>query len=137
MNLQNTKAAAAGLFIGTLLLGILIGVVVDRTLLLRAPPFGEMRPFENRPASGRFFMRHFADQLELTPRQQTQLDSILSSNRQQFDALRRGLHPRFSALRDSLDQQILSILTPEQREKFDTLKRQRPRHRRESREEIR
>ncbi|MGH7496511.1 MAG: hypothetical protein ACREOO_29530 [bacterium] len=139
MNLQNTKTAAVAMFIGTLLLGAVVGVVVDRTLLLDGSSLRASRQrLDRTPGSARFFMRHFSDQLELTSDQQAALDSILASNRQQFDELRRRLHPRFSALRDSLDQQILVILTPEQREKFHALKRRAPRHlweRRREREE--
>lgn len=138
MNLQNTKTAAVALFVGTLLLGILIGVVVDRMLLLPAPPFAGMRQFEGRPPrSEGLFMRHFSDQLDLTPRQRAELDSILAGNRQRFDELRRRTHPRYSALRDSLDRQILAILTPPQREKFESLKRQRRQPWRDLREERR
>ena len=134
MDLQNTKAAAVGLFLGTLLLGVVIGVFADRMWLRPDGPFMGMRPHEGRPGPGGFFMKHFAAELDLSSRQQAQLDSILSGNRQQFEALRRSLHPRFSALRDSLDQQILAILTPEQRERFDAVKKQRMSRRREWRE---
>src|SRR5262245_42248541 len=124
MNLQNTKTAAIAMFFGTLLLGTVVGVILDRALLLDSTAVTAFRPPDDRPpGSERFFMRHFASELDLTPHQQAALDSILASNRQQFDELRRRLHPRFSALRDSLDQQILVILTPEQREKFLALKR--------------
>jgi Spy/CpxP family protein refolding chaperone len=129
MNLQNTKTAAVAIFIGTLLLGAVVGVVLDRTLLLESSSWQTYRQRPARdPGSARFFMRHFSKKLELTPQQQAALDSILAGNRLQFDDLRRRLHPRFSALRDSLDQQILVILTPEQREKFHALKRSGPRH---------
>ena len=129
MNLQNTKKAAVAMFVGTLLLGTVLGVVLDRALLLENSSLRAYRQRPDRaPGSTRFFMRHFSRELELTSQQQATLDSILAANRQQFDELRRRLHPRFSALRDSLDQQILVILTPEQREKFHELKRSGPRH---------
>lgn len=125
MKFQNTKTAAIGLFLGTLLLGVFIGVLVDRALLLQpAPPF-DARRHKGLPEGHGFFMQHFAHELDLTAQQQAQLDSILAGNRQRFDALRRSVHPRFSALRDSLDRQILALLTPPQREKFAALKKER------------
>ncbi len=136
-NLQNTKLAATGLFAGTLALGILIGIALDRTLLLPAPPLMEMRQPQSRHDPGDFFMRHFSERLDLTPAQQADLDRVLSNYRQRFSALRQNMHPRFSAMRDSLDQHIAAILTPAQREKFETLKKEKPRHQWERRREDR
>ena len=123
-NFQNISPAAVALFLATLVLGIFIGIFIDRAVL-PPPLLPEMRQLEGRRDRGDFLLRRITDELELSAEQQDEFDRILAGYRQRFGELRRHLHPRFSALRDSLDQQIAAILTPAQREKFEELKQQR------------
>jgi len=133
---MNSKLMASIFFLGTLVFGMFAGVVLDRTVLRPAPRVPEFRSFDGPPdAPPR--MRMFSKRLDLTSEQEQKLEEILESYRMRFGDLRMSMHPRYTALRDSLNADIRAILTAEQQEKFETMLREfKPRrpwkHRRDS-----
>jgi len=119
---MNSKLIAGIFFIGTLVFGMFAGVVLDRTVLRPAPSTPGFRSFD-RPIDGPR-MHIFSKRLDLTPEQEKKLDDILESYKPRFGDLRLRMHPRYTALRDSLNADIRAILTPEQQDKFETMLRE-------------
>ena len=117
MNSKNSKVLAAAFFAGTLAIGVAAGVFLDRAWLQPSP-----REFHNLKGRESGFMRQFGRELDLTAGQQAELDHVLANYRERFSEIRRSMHPRYNALRDSLDAEIRALLTPAQQEKFDRMK---------------
>jgi Spy/CpxP family protein refolding chaperone len=118
----------AGLFV----MGFGAGVMLDRAVLHhRHGPFAGMGPGRagmlSRPERRAEMRRHLADRitddLSLTLEQRAQLDSILQRREAPFDSLRIEMDRRLRALLDSSSAEVERILTPEQRDKWVTLRR--------------
>lgn len=67
-----------------------------------------------------------ARQLQLSPAQRARLDSLMTRQRDQFQALREETRPRFDSITARTRRSIDSMLTPEQRQKMDSMTRRRP-----------
>ena len=67
--------------------------------------------------------------LDLTAEQRERLREILDQTRLEAEALRRDLAPRMRDVMERSEQRIREILTPEQRQRFEELRRD---HRRRS-----
>lgn len=118
---MNSKLIAGILFLATLVFGVFAGVVLDRTVLRPQPPFPGFRTPMGPPDVSSPRMQMFSKKLQLTSEQEHKLQEILESYRVRFGNLRHNLHPRYMALRDSLNTDIRAMLTPEQQEKFETM----------------
>jgi Spy/CpxP family protein refolding chaperone len=119
---MNTKLVAALIFLGALAIGMVAGIFIDRALFQSsAPPYALPRVYDRPPDAGVPMMRHFAQTLDLTTAQQSELDRVLENYRQRLDFFRHSMHPRYAAMRDSLHADIRKILTPEQQKKFDEM----------------
>jgi Spy/CpxP family protein refolding chaperone len=126
---MNSKLMAGIFFLGTLVFGVFAGVVLDRTVLRPLPRIPAFRSFDG-PLDAPPRMHAFSKRLDLTAEQVKKLGDILESYRLRFGDLRMSMHPRYTALRDSLNADIRAILTPEQQEKFETMLREfKPRRR--------
>jgi len=108
--------------------GVLGGVALDRFVLHhRHGPFAGMgmgRPGAPDSAEQRAAMqKHLADritrELDLTTEQRGQLEAILPRHMAAFDSLRKEMGSRLQALLDSSSTEIETILTPEQRQKWE------------------
>ncbi|HZS61856.1 MAG TPA: hypothetical protein VFA43_21475 [Gemmatimonadaceae bacterium] len=97
--------------------GIAIGVAVDRFVLYRH--YGAAWTME-APSSGagQAIARQLARELDLSPAQQTQVDSIIARQMVAYDSLRREYQPRVRSLMLATRAAIDSILTPPQRERL-------------------
>ncbi len=126
---MNSKLMASIFFIGTLVFGVFAGVLLDRTVFSPAPRMPAFGTF-NGPPNTPPHIDIFSKRLDLTLDQEQKLGDILESYRMRFDDLRLTRHPRFVALRDSLNADIRAILTLEQQNKFETMLREfKPRRR--------
>lgn len=107
------------------LAGGLVGVLVDRTLLLprhfpgKAPPvrpgFGRDDPgFRERELQFRLQMAH---ELDLSNTQRQRIDSLLDRQLRELRTIREQARPRLDSIISGTRRQIDSILTPAQREK--------------------
>lgn len=115
--------ALAGLF----LLGTLAGGLGAHLYYARAidrPPPGPP------PIFGRFMGPRLERALDLTPEQADQLRRVLEESRREAEAMRREMAPRMREMMVRGEARIEEILTPEQHERFDELRR-RHRHRAE------
>ncbi len=128
---------AAGALLAAAVAGFLLGVVADRALVMRrfarmawhwGPPrggdgwMGHGPP--GRPGHGDAMRRHvreqFAREYKLTPEQTARVDTIMSRRDQALEALRAQVEPQARALLETTHREIDSVLTPEQRARFDT-----------------
>ncbi len=122
------RAVAAGVGCVALSAGILVGIGLDRAVF-RPPPgpgFGAFM-LRNGPNadSARMHMRaEFARQLHLTPDQQARIDTIMQRRTAVLDSIRKETMPQIRALIGATQAQIDSVLTPDQRDKFRSLRQQ-------------
>ncbi len=116
---MNTKLMATIFFLGALAIGAVAGIFIDRAFF--RPPLHENRPFGGPHGPGDPMLRHFSHELGLTPAQQDKLAAALENYRGRFGNLRRSMHPRYLAMRDSLHIEIRAMLAPEQQKKFDEM----------------
>lgn len=65
-------------------------------------------------------VEHMAIQLQLSDTQKTQVETIFNNSTRQREALREAMQK----LRQSTNDDIRAILTPEQQQKFDQMKQQ-------------
>ena len=128
------RAMAAVVVCITLIAGIVVGIGLDRALF--RPKHGPFRPFAisrggPNADSARTRMRaEFARQLHLTPDQQARIDTIMQRRTAVLDSIRKETMPQIRALIGATQAQIDSVLTPEQRETFQSLRQQYRRARR-------
>jgi hypothetical protein len=81
------------------------------------PPFGAERD------------RHFGEELGLDSVQRARVDSVFARRRVQIDSFWKGPGRSLRAIMDSTRQEVRSVLTPEQRAKFDRRRMEgRPHH---------
>ena len=119
------------------LAGALAGVAIDRAMHARAfngerhggfgggggrmggGPFGGGPPSD----SARKHMRErMAKELDLTPAQSTQVDSLMTAQGPKFRALREQMQPAMDSLVAETQAQMDRILTPTQREKAKAMR---------------
>jgi hypothetical protein len=97
-----------------------IGTGVTGVLLyttLHGPASAQERP-QPMP-SPRQLATLLTNELQLTPEQQEQLAAILTARQRGFVALREHVREQFERDAAELSDDIVQILTPEQRKKFD------------------
>jgi len=109
---MNSKRAAIFSLGVVLVLGILLGMAIDRYVIGTSarPPFERKRPHD--------FTRHLSKQLQLNDQQQAQLKVLLDGLRAKHDSLRKEATPQFRRIQEEFRQQFSSLLTPEQQETF-------------------
>jgi hypothetical protein len=128
---------AAGALLAAAVAGFLLGVVADRAIVMRrfkhmawywpAPhdPDGWMgHGPPGWPGHGDGIRRHvrerFAREYGLTPEQAARVDTIIGRRDQALEALHAQVEPQARALLETTHREIDSVLTPEQRTRFDT-----------------
>jgi Spy/CpxP family protein refolding chaperone len=117
-----------------LITGLVLGVAVDRGILLRNrgplaghPGFG-MRPGGRRVGAGgppERMRQRFATDLGLSASQMTQIDSIMSQQMARRRALDDSMGARMRTLMDSTRAAVDRVLTPDQRQKLAALRARR------------
>lgn len=65
------------------------------------------------------------DQVELTAEQRASIDAILDRRREQTDSVWSEARPTLRVIMDTTRAEIRAVLTPEQRETYDRLRRER------------
>lgn len=128
---RRARWTAAGLLALAFLAGALGGVAADRLLGARsAAGTGlESAPRDGlgRRGPGGIFPAGFAiaRELELTPQQRAEIQSILSRERTKADSVLREIRPILQAHYDSSTRAVREVLTPQQRVRFDSLRDER------------
>src|SRR5215211_5508151 len=67
-------------------------------------------------------MEQLSERLNLNADQKTKVEQILGDTREQLRALRRESEPRVNEIRRQADARLQEVLTPEQWEKFQTMR---------------
>ncbi|OQX87240.1 hypothetical protein B6D60_04325 [candidate division KSB1 bacterium 4484_87] len=110
---MNTKTKSVFVLIAVFVLGALLGVVVDRTIVEN-----QMRQRFSRfqgPGMARVILERI---IRPTPGQRVQIDSILEKYGERFQKLRITTRMETMALMDSMRKEIDPILTDEQKEQI-------------------
>jgi Spy/CpxP family protein refolding chaperone len=96
--------------------GVISGVLIDKNML-------DKRKHDSRRRSSTRFptLEMMAEELALTTEQQAQIREIFHSNEERFKGLRSDMDKRLSDIRKQLLIDIKSVLTDEQKSKFDAM----------------
>jgi Spy/CpxP family protein refolding chaperone len=117
--------------------GFIGGVLADRLILAPresvAAPGPAARPGGGAPPAGRAPREHdrgryldFLDrELALTPEQRTRLEGILQVQQERMDEVMQESRPRMREIARETRDSVQQVLTPEQRTRFEELRRQR------------
>ena len=109
-----------------LLVGGVVGVAMDRRLLL--PHAFEHRRGQRgmHPPRDREFRDRFARELGLSSEQQLRIDSIMDRRGRELRAIRAGVQPQVDSVITRTRRQLDSVLTPDQRKKAEDIRRRMP-----------
>jgi Spy/CpxP family protein refolding chaperone len=113
-------------FAAVLVAGIAGGLVLGRSW----PRGGASRSFRSGPPPS---LDQLAKDLDLTPVQKEEIRKIFERNEERLKELRTQIHLRLGEVRERLKSEIDSVLTPQQREKFQALLERHMRKEREAR----
>jgi Spy/CpxP family protein refolding chaperone len=111
------------------LAGGLAGVAADRLVLLphmRGGPVFGRRDRHGPPPPNHEFRDRFAHDLGLTNAQQVRIDSIMDRQMREVRAIRKQVQPRVDSIISGARRELDGVLTPEQRQKAELLRKQHP-----------
>jgi septal ring factor EnvC (AmiA/AmiB activator) len=110
---MNSKRAAAISLSVVFVLGLFVGLFVDRYFLSNrmAPGFDR----RHRPD----FVERLTKDLKLSADQQAQLKTLLAELKTKHDKIREAVGPQYRQVRDDFHSSFKKILTQEQQKKFD------------------
>lgn len=103
--MQRSKQQALMFLLGAVLVGGVLGFSADRVLGDNQKHWGPR-------------MRMYRD-LELSNAQQSTMDSLLDTRNCQISAVMKPVQPQLDSIKKAAHQQVLAILTPEQRAKLE------------------
>ena len=103
--MQRSKQQALMFLLGAVLVGGVLGFSADRVLL------DKQKHWVPR-------MRMYKD-LELSEAQQSTMDSLLDTRNCQIGVVMKPVQPQLDSIKKAAHQQVLAILTPEQRAKLE------------------
>lgn len=120
--MQRSKQQALMFLLGAVLVGGVLGFSADRLFDhdVRGPWAGRMRMY---------------DDLALTEAQRVQMDSLLDERNCQINAVMTPVRPQLDSIKAVANQQMMQILTPDQRGKLEA--RRQEMQRRDSAEKAR
>jgi len=102
-------AVTASLIVGCAI-GLICGVLFARTMLMPHPPFGGGRGFGHGPRGPAMVMNYLEHELNLTKDQSDKIEKLVTASRADVDSIRAETR-----------QQIMQVLTPEQRTKWESM----------------
>ncbi|HEY4647819.1 MAG TPA: hypothetical protein VIG95_01885 [Gemmatimonadales bacterium] len=106
--------------------GGVAGIVLDRHVLLPRMFHGDHFP-GRRPPRDREFRNRFAREVGLSEEQQIRIDSIMDREARELRLLRGKIQPQLDSIIGRTRHQLDSILTPEQRQRAEEIRRRHPR----------
>jgi len=121
--MTRTKGAALAFYGGAVLVGALLGIIADRVVLRErlAREWRDPRSMRDR----------IAVQLDLDADQRARFDTILDARNRRYDSLMAPVRPVLDSVGTAARQEIQAMLTPEQRARYEDLRRSRERSRQE------
>ncbi|HXB23114.1 MAG TPA: hypothetical protein VNV25_00145 [Gemmatimonadaceae bacterium] len=117
---------AAAVIVMSLLTGVLVGVAVDRRMMVPRVPRGSFFLSRFSGHHQGIIPGHLEHELGLSPAQSTAVDSIMRHRMAQRDSLMAHTWPVMRQLLDSTRSDIEKVLTPEQKAKFEQLRSREP-----------
>jgi hypothetical protein len=115
------RSTATVVVVALFLVGVLVGVLGTHLFYLR-----HLRePGWLVTAGTRLLAADLRRDLDLTPEQEREIDAILADAQRDAIALRQELMPRMLDILDRSQSGISAVLTSEQRERFEQLRRRR------------
>lgn len=117
--MDRTKGYALMFLLGAFIAGGALGFSADRAI----------RGSHSRERGPRAYRQRMAEELKLTPQQQTSVDSLIEQKHRQIMALYKPLKPQLDStavlarvVSDSTHAQIKRLLNPEQQVKLDKMR---------------
>ena len=117
---MTTDRKAIWLVILIFVLGIAIGSVGTYTVRWHVQAARPQQQGGRNPANT---ITRLTRELNLTPEQQTQIETILNDVRARYADIHKQVDPQYERARDEGHDRIRQLLTPEQRTKFEDLMR--------------
>lgn len=118
---MRSRTSATLLLLGTFLLGGISGAIGYHLYRSRIAFEGVQRP--QRPPGRRDVVDELAKGLGLDEGQKEKLRGIFAETRAKYQALERQVRPQYQAIHAETDEAIRSILTEEQKKRFDEIVR--------------
>jgi Spy/CpxP family protein refolding chaperone len=111
--------AAVVVVVVAFIAGILVGVAGDHLYLIHN---GRLSPRRGARFAADRMADNLGRELQLTAQQKTQVQQIIERHRAKIDAAMSNVRPQVRQELDATNAEIESILTPDQRTKFDALR---------------
>jgi Spy/CpxP family protein refolding chaperone len=109
---MNAKARGVLGAMSLVVLGMVLGVAIDRHLLLNEPHASAAAALHEMTMSS------IEERLDLTSDQRRQIESIITARHNSLLDVWQAVHSHLGAAIDTLHQEIEAILTPAQRSEF-------------------
>lgn len=120
MSATRTTLVAMVIVVLTFVSGVIVGVFADRVMMMHGH-FGPPRARAQRFAT-HMLVNRLDRQLDLTDAQREQVQEILDKRHERVLALWSDVDPRVRAEIEGANADIVKVLTPEQKQKFEKLK---------------
>lgn len=117
--------------VGLLLLMVFAAGMITQTWVrrFRTQRVRSIMTGQQRPPFGAERDRHFGEELGMDSLQRVRVDSIFARRRVQIDSFWNGPGKSLRAIMDSTREEVRTVLTPEQRARFDRRRMERrPQH---------
>ena len=111
--------AAVVVVVVAFIAGILVGVAGDHIYLIRN---GRLFPRRDGRSAADRMADNLGRELQLSPQQKNQVQQIIERHRAKIDAAMSNVRPQVRQEIDATNKEIESILTAEQRTKFEALR---------------
>lgn len=112
-----TRLVGVGLLLAAFVAGALSGAAVDRVLSAEEPERVERERGHDDDHDDR--RSYVIDRVEMSEEQRSAIDAILEERTERMRAVWREAEPRLDAITDSARAEIMQVLTPEQRAKYE------------------
>ncbi len=97
--------------------GVAAGILIDNYILDK-----RVKQRKEKRNAARFpTLEMMAEELKLTPEQEEQIRDIFRNNDERIKSLRTEIHEKFSRMRSQLKGEIKSVLSEDQKTKFDAI----------------
>lgn len=114
-----TRLLGVALLAMTFVAGALSGAAIDRALGAEEAEAAPVRQGQDRDRERE--RSYVIDRVEMSDGQRASIDSILDRRIKRMRAVWREVEPRMDAITDSARVEIMDVLTPEQRERYQQL----------------
>lgn len=125
ISLRNSRLLAGIVILLVGLAGVAIGAALDRAVEHRrmmAIVVGGRVPKGPPPEARRWVLSRLQRELDLSPSQREQVDSVLARREADVRALMIEMRPRFEAISDRTRRDIQAALSPDQQKRFTELR---------------